>query len=259
MNSNDLASPDSNGSDSTRGAAGSAGYDGAVTPGGAAAVRLLPGLMIHKASVGPMDNNAYLLTCTNTGARALIDAAADAPRLIELLTTESGSEAQNLEIIITTHKHADHHGALRELVDYSGARTAAGSEDAPELPIVPNISLVDGDVVSFGDASLDVIGLRGHTPGSVALVYEVPYDYVAKPEDDEWSEPRTAHIFTGDSLFPGGVGKTGSPQDFQQLFADVSERLFGRYADAWIYPGHGSDTTLATERPALDDWHQRGW
>lgn len=232
-------------------------YTGEVVSGGASEVRELPGLVIRKASVGPMDNNTYLLTCTNTGARALIDAAADAPRIIELLTEDS-NPAQ-LEMIITTHQHYDHHGALKEVVAETGARTAAGSEDADELPVKPDLSLVDGDVVSFGDASLDVIGLRGHTPGSVALVYEVPYDYEPTESDDEWSQPRTAHIFTGDSLFPGGVGKTQSPEDFQQLFADVSERLFERYADAWVYPGHGPDTTLLTERPSLGEWLQRGW
>lgn len=232
-------------------------YTGDVVSGGASDVRELPGLVIRKASVGPMDNNAYLLTCTKTGARLLIDAANDAARLIELLT-EDGAAAQ-LEMIVTTHQHYDHHGSLEQLVAETAARTAAGSEDADALPVTPDVSLVDGDVISFGDVSLDVIGLRGHTPGSVALAYEVPYDYVAGADDDEWSQPRAAHIFTGDSLFPGGVGKTQSPADFQQLFADVSERLFERYGDAWIYPGHGSDTTLAAERPALPDWQQRGW
>jgi len=232
-------------------------YTGEVVSGGASAVRELPGLVIRKASVGPMDNNTYLLTCTKTGARALIDAAADAPRIIELLNEDPASG--KLEMVITTHQHYDHHGALKEIIEHTGARTAAGSEDADELPVEQDLLLVDGDVISFGDATLDVIGLRGHTPGSVALVYEVPYDYEPQEDDDEWSQPRTAHIFTGDSLFPGGVGKTQSPEDFQQLFADVSERLFERFDDAWIYPGHGGDTTLVTERPALGDWLQRGW
>lgn len=232
-------------------------YTGAVVTGGASAVRSLPGMTIRKASVGPMDNNAYLLTCTRTGIRLLIDAAAEAPRLLNLLIEDAG--APLLEMIVTTHQHADHHGALAEMVAHTGARTAAGSEDADGLSVPCDVPLVDGDVISFGDVSLDVIGLRGHTPGSVALVYEVPYDYVPNADDDEWSQPRAAHIFTGDSLFPGGVGKTNSPADFQQLFADVSERLFERYGDAWIYPGHGADTTLATERPALPDWQQRGW
>jgi len=232
-------------------------YTGDVTAGGPSDVRTLPGLTIRKASVGPMDNNAYLLTCTKTGARLLIDAANDFERLVKLLT-EDGAEA-NLELVVTTHQHYDHHGALAELVAHTAARTAAGSEDAEALPVAVDIALVDGDVLSFGDVSLDVIGLRGHTPGSVALVYEVPYDYTPVEGENKWSQPRAAHIFTGDSLFPGGVGKTHSPADFHQLFADVSERLFERYGDAWIYPGHGGDTTLATERPALDDWLQRGW
>lgn len=232
-------------------------YTGDVKSGGPSDVRVLPGLVIRKASVGPMDNNAYLLTCTKTGAQLLIDAANDAPRLLHLLS-EDGASPQ-LETIVTTHQHYDHHGALVEMVEQTSARTAAGADDAEGIPVTVDVELVDGDVISVGDVSLDVIALRGHTPGSVALCYEVPYDYVPGPDDDQWSQPRAAHIFTGDSLFPGGVGKTQSPADFQQLFADVSERLFERFDDAWIYPGHGADTTLAAERPALPQWQQRGW
>src|SRR5690625_7082297 len=132
-----------------------------------------------------------------------MQSATAAPRFIEFLT-EAGAAAQ-LEMIVTTHQHYDHHGALEQLMAETAARTAAGSEDADALPVAPDVSLVDGDVLSFGDVSLDVIGLRGHTPGSVALAYEVPYDYVAGADDDEWSQPRAAHIFTGDVLFTGRV------------------------------------------------------
>src|SRR5690625_527772 len=124
-------------------------YTGDVVSGGASDVRELPGLVIRKASVGPMDNNAYLLTCTKTGARLLIDAANDAGRLVKLLS-EDGAGGE-LEMIVTTHRHYDHHGALAQLVSHTGARTAAGSEDAEALPVAVDVALVDGDVLSFGD------------------------------------------------------------------------------------------------------------
>ena len=106
-----------------------------------------------------------------------------------------------------------------------------------------------GEVLTFGDASVSLIHLRGHTPGSLAVLYDAGGRLADSP-----------HVFTGDSLFPGGVGKTDSPEAFTSLFNDVSERLFGRLPDAtWVYPGHGHDTTLGAERPHLGEWRERGW
>ena len=218
-------------------------YAGAVTPGGPSDVRELAALTIRKCSVGSMDNNAYLLTSTATGAQLLIDAAADAPRLAALLSEGNGS----LDLVVTTHQHHDHVQALAEVVATTGARTAAGAEDADALPVPVDDRLAQGDRVRFGDITLDVLHLRGHTPGSVALAYADPDGHT--------------HLFTGDSLFPGGLGNTKSPgQDFDALIADVSDRVFDVYDDeTWVYPGHGGDTTLGAERPHLDDWRARGW
>jgi len=218
-------------------------YAGDVTPGGPSDVRELAALTIRKCSVGSMDNNAYLLTSTATGAQLLIDAAADAPRLTALLSEGTGS----LDLVVTTHQHHDHVQALAELVAATGARTAAGAEDADALPVPVDDRLAQGDRVRFGDITLDVLHLRGHTPGSVALAYADPGGHT--------------HLFTGDSLFPGGVGNTKSPgQDFDALIADVSDRVFDVYDDqTWVYPGHGGDTTLGAERPHLPEWRARGW
>lgn len=218
-------------------------YAGAVTPGGPSDVRELEALTIRKCSVGSMDNNAYLLTSTATGAQLLIDAAADAPRLTALLSEGTGS----LDLVVTTHQHHDHVQALAEVVAATGARTAAGAEDADALPVPVDDRLVQGDRVRFGDITLDVLHLRGHTPGSIALAYADPGGHT--------------HLFTGDSLFPGGLGNTKSPgQDFDALIADVSDRVFDVYDDeTWVYPGHGGDTTLGAERPHLDEWRARGW
>jgi glyoxylase-like metal-dependent hydrolase (beta-lactamase superfamily II) len=125
----------------------------------------------------------------------------------------------------------------------------AQTEDAPELPIPVDDDLSDGDILRFGEAAVSVIRLRGHTPGSVAILY-----------DAEGRISGTPHLFTGDSLFPGGPGKTNSPEDFTSLMNDLQERVFDRLPDAtWVYPGHGADTTLGTERPHLGEWRARGW
>lgn len=218
-------------------------YSGDVTPGGPTDVRELPGLTIRKISVSEMHNNVYLLTCAVTGAQLLIDAAYDADRIGALVAEGTG----RLDALVTTHQHWDHTRALEEVVAATGARTYAGADDADALPVAPDVRLAHGDSVSFGDITLEVIHLRGHTAGSVALAY-------ADPDG-------VTHIFTGDSLFPGGVGNTKNEgQSFDSLYADVTTRIFAEFDDdTWIYPGHGADTTLGAERPQLDEWRERGW
>lgn len=218
-------------------------YTGDVTPGGPTEVRELSRLTIRKIAVSAMHNNVYLLTCSATGAQLLIDAAHD-PALIQTLIAEGTGR---LDAIVTTHQHWDHTRALAEIAAATGARTYAGADDADALPVPPDVRLSDGDTVTFGEITLDVIHLRGHTPGSVALSYPDPDGH--------------AHIFTGDSLFPGGVGNTKNEgQSFESLYADVTSRIFDRYDDdTWIYPGHGADTTLGVERPHLAEWRERGW
>lgn len=221
-------------------------YTGKVHRGGPADVRYIgagtlvptPRLALTKVSVGPMDNNAYLLRCEATGALALVDAADDAGTLLALL------DGQPLELIVTTHAHRDHWQALAEVHDWTGARIAAGRADATALPVAVDQLLEHGDEVAFGAVRLAVIGLRGHTPGSVAL-----HDPVG-----------VGHLLTGDSLFPGGPGRTTSPADFTSLMDDLQERVFGPLPDStWVYPGHGADTTLRAERSSLPAWRARGW
>lgn len=224
-------------------------YTGSVAAGGPAAVRPLSTLVIRKASVGPMDNNAYLLTCRVSGAQLLIDAAADPDRLMRLV--REGSTESRLDTVVTTHSHHDHIGALGALLRTTGARAAAGADDIPAIeeqaPVDIDTALRNGDVIRVGVHDLEVIGLRGHTPGSVALLFR-------GGEDGD-------HLFTGDSLFPGGVGATrGDRERFRQLLDDVEQRIFDRLGDAcWVYPGHGDDTTLGAERPHLQEWRERGW
>ncbi|MFJ9609707.1 MBL fold metallo-hydrolase [Kitasatospora sp. NPDC101176] len=215
-------------------------YHGAVKVGGPPDVRELAHLIITKVAVGPYDNNAYLLRCRATDEQLLIDAAADAPVLLETV-------GDQLATVVTTHRHHDHWGALAEVVATTGARTAAGEHDAEGVEVPTELLLADGDVLRVGQVGLTVRHLVGHTPGAIVLVY-----------DDPQGHP---HVFTGDCLFPGGVGNTwGDPEAFRTLFRDVNEKIFDALPDeAWVYPGHGNDTTLGAERPHLAEWRERGW
>lgn len=213
-----------------------------VEPGGPSWVAMLGHAMLRKCSVAEMDNNAYLLTCRRTGAQLLIDAAADSQRLEALVAEGSGQ----LDLVVTTHQHWDHHRALPEIVEHFAVDSAAGAEDADALPVAPTTRLQHGDQLSVGQLRLDVIGLRGHTPGSVALAFTDGAGRV--------------HLFTGDSLFPGGVGKTPDAAAFTSLLDDVEERIFDVYPDnTVVHPGHGDSTTLGAERPHLAQWRERGW
>ena len=219
-------------------------YTGDVTPGGPSDVRELPDLTIRKMSVSPMHNNVYLLTCRATGEQLLIDAADDPQRCLALVAEGTGS----LHHLVTTHRHWDHTRALADVAEATGAVTYAGDLDAEGLPVAPTVRLVDGDRISLGDLSLDVAIVSGHTAASVVLAYRDPTGH--------------AHVFTGDTLFPGGVGATRNDpsQSFDELYRDVTAKIFDRYDDdTWIYPGHGGDTTLGAERPHLAEWAERGW
>jgi glyoxylase-like metal-dependent hydrolase (beta-lactamase superfamily II) len=235
-------------SSENRSSGGGSVYTGAVYAGGPVDVRQLDGLTIAKMAVGKMSNNAYLLRDVATGAGLLIDAAAEPESLPSLIRIGAGDDASKpaIGLIVTTHQHFDHHGALAEMVESTGAATAAGAPDAPELPVPVTRPLEHGDVIALGDSTLEVIMLRGHTPGSVALLYRDPAGH--------------PHLFTGDSLFPGGVGKTWKPEDFDTLIDDVEQRIFAGLPDeTWVYPGHGDDTTLGAERPHLGEWRERKW
>ena len=191
-----------------------------------------------------MDNNAYLLVCKHTNEAVLIDAANDSNRIVALLA--SGPGVGSLRSIITTHQHGDHWQALQAVKDQTGARLLAGAADIGGIPVPTDVPLEHGDTVGLGDCELKIVALRGHTPGSVAVLYQDPNG--------------TPHIFTGDSLFPGGPGRTLSPEAFSSLMDDLEERVFGALPDeTWVYPGHGDDTTLGAERPSLREWRERGW
>lgn len=219
-------------------------YDGHVAPGETPISRDVDNASITKLSVSEMHNNVYIVRDAASGDALLIDAADDWP----VIEATIGAARAHVTTIATTHRHWDHVRALAQAAEATGAQVIAGADDADDLPLAVDRALQHGDQVHVGDLVLDVIHLRGHTPGSIALALR--------------ATDGTTHLFTGDSLFPGGVGATNhyEYQSFPQLIDDVEDRVFGVYDDrTWVYPGHGDDTTLAAERPHLQEWRARGW
>jgi glyoxylase-like metal-dependent hydrolase (beta-lactamase superfamily II) len=215
-------------------------YTGEVRVGGPPDTRQIGGLTLTKLAVGEMHNNAYLLV-DETGQGLLIDAAAEPARLLELIGETPVAK------IVTTHQHQDHWQALAEVKAATGAVTVAHPADAPGIPVPTDELVDDGGTVEFGNTVLGVTLLVGHTPGSIALAL-----------DGGGAAP---HLFTGDCLFPGGVGNTQKDAArFDSLYNGVVEKVFDQFPDAtWVYPGHGGDTTLGAERPHLAEWRERGW
>ena len=193
------------------------------------------GFEIHKVVVGPMDNNVYVLRCTETGEAVLLDAATEHDRLLELC------RALGVRSVLETHGHWDHIQAVPELRD-AGYEVHVTAQDADMLPSYDQI-LDDDSVVTVGRLRLRTIHTPGHTPGSMCFLVE-----------------GAPVLFSGDTLFPGGVGNTSFPGgDFPTIIREVESKLFTLPAETRVLPGHGDPTTIGTERPHLQEWIDRGW
>src|SRR5690625_3919169 len=215
-------------------------YTGRAEPGGTPAVHELSDLIVTKTVVGSLNTNCYILRCRNTADQIVIDPGGQADRVLEVIGDDP------VKAVVTTHRHPDHWEALEQVATTVRARTMAHVDDAAGIGTEIDQVVVDGDIITFGECALRVVHLIGHTPGGIALIY-----------DDPTGAP---HVFTGDSLFPGGVGRTTTPEDFDSLLGDVEQKLFATLPDeTWIYPGHGDDTTLGAERPHLEEWRARRW
>lgn len=231
-------------------------YDGRTNSDPLVRAMLLPGgtrLGLFKLSVGDMDNNVYVLvdpSVKNAANCIIIDAANEADRILELVTDFT------VGAIITTHRHADHWQALRRVAHVAGGTPMAGQLDVEEIAGGAGLEigreLYGGETVSVAGIDLDVIHTPGHTPGSVCLLLRD----AAAADDDGIAH----HIFTGDTLFPGGPGNTfGSDEAFATIMGSLTDRIFSLPDNTWVYPGHGDDTTLGDERPHLQEWQDRGW
>jgi glyoxylase-like metal-dependent hydrolase (beta-lactamase superfamily II) len=193
------------------------------------------GAEIHQVVVGPMDNNVYVLRCTETGDAVLLDAANEHDRLLDLC------RGLGVREVLETHGHWDHIQAVPELRE-AGYSVAVTAEDAGMLPSYDQI-MTDDQVIEVGRLRLRTIHTPGHTPGSICFRIEgMPV------------------LFSGDTLFPGGPGATKFPGgDFPTIIRSIEDRLFTLPADTLVLPGHGDRTTIGAERPHLQEWIDRGW
>jgi glyoxylase-like metal-dependent hydrolase (beta-lactamase superfamily II) len=190
---------------------------------------------IDKLVVGPFENNVFVVRDKATGEAVLLDAANEHELLLEV------SRATGVRRVLTTHGHWDHIQAVEAVRD-AGIDVGIAAEDASMLPAY-DFTIPDDDVVAVGSLRLRTIHTPGHTPGSTCFLLE------GKPV-----------LFSGDTLFPGGVGNTSLPGgDFGRIIESVDRRLFTLPADLLVLPGHGLDTTIGDEAPHLQEWVDRGW
>jgi glyoxylase-like metal-dependent hydrolase (beta-lactamase superfamily II) len=194
-------------------------------------------LEIHKLVVGPYDNNVFVLRCKATGDAVLLDAANEHEKLLEL------AQSLNVRRVLETHGHWDHIQAVPAMRE-AGYEVAVTALDAPRLKDVGyDVFLDDKEVVEVGRVRLDAIHTPGHTEGSIC------FKVAGSPI-----------VFSGDTLFPGGPGNTSFENaSFDTIIESIDRRLFTLPGDTLVLPGHGLDTTIASESPHLDEWIARGW
>jgi len=184
-------------------------------------------IQIEKLSLGPYGTNAYVLICRHTGESVVVDVPGEAARLLDLL------KGTTPRYILITHNHMDHTGALAELKSALGVPVAAHAEDAGRMPVAADLLLKDGDIVSCGDIRLSVMHTPGHTRGSICFL--------------------TGNcLIAGDTLFPDGPGKTGSPADFKKIMDSLTAKIFILPDEVQVFSGHGDSTTLGKERKAFE-------
>ncbi|NLT25669.1 MAG: MBL fold metallo-hydrolase [Microbacteriaceae bacterium] len=205
------------------------------------------GIEIHYAELNDFENNCYVVVDTATGATLVVDAADAAPYVLDLVEVarEHAAAAGRPAIapigILTTHRHPDHWQALGDAKAALGVPTLAGEADADAIPVPTDRRVDHGDTIELGSTTLELIGLRGHTEGSIAVAIRQP--------------GAPTRLLTGDSLFPGGIGKTDDDEQYERLLTDVVERLFRRFPDDTVFhPGHGLPSTIGRERGFLNRW-----
>ncbi len=180
-------------------------------------------VQIEKLELGPFGTNAYIVICQKTRDSALIDTPAEASTIMDRL------KDTNPKYILLTHNHMDHLGALAELHSKLKVPLAVHALDAGNLPSTPEMLLRDGDTISLGDLKFEVLHTPGHTPGG--LCFKVG-----------------RYLISGDTIFPGGPGKTRSPDNLKQIIKSITEKIFVLPDDTPIYPGHGETTVLKKEK-----------
>lgn len=180
-------------------------------------------LKIKRLETSQYGTNTYIVTCTASHESILIDAPGEAERVVQEL---KGTVPRYLLI---THSHFDHTGALKALKSELKIPVAAHAADTPRLPVAPDIYLEDEEFLTFGKQAFQVLHTPGHTPGSLCFLLK-------------------DKLFSGDTLFPGGPGRTADPKTFQQIIASLETKIFGLPDKTQVYPGHGEATVLGKEK-----------
>jgi glyoxylase-like metal-dependent hydrolase (beta-lactamase superfamily II) len=189
-------------------------------------------IRIKKLEIPPYDNNCYIIACHQTGEAIIIDAPGKAARILAEV------KEVNVQYILITHTHSDHISAIMQLRKKLEISVAVHSAEADGLPSRPDLMLEDGDVVTFGTVSLRVLHTPGHSPGSVCLL-------------------TGGHLFSGDTLFPGGPGNTQNPPAFKKIISSITQKLFVLPDDTRVYPGHGADTIMGKEKREFASFSSR--
>jgi len=184
-------------------------------------------IQIEKLSLGPFGTNTYLLICQKTGDSVVVDAPGEADKVLKRL------EGTHPKYILMTHNHMDHVEALAALKSALNVPIAAHEGDAGGLPVKPEQFLNDGDTISFGEIRLKVLHTPGHTPGSLCFL-------------------TGSYLISGDTIFPGGPGKTWSPDDFKKIVESLTNKIFTLADETQLYPGHGDATVLKKEKQAFE-------
>jgi len=174
---------------------------------------------IERLTLGQWDTNSYIVICKRTGNGLLVDAPADASAILKKL------EDTKVQYILMTHSHKDHTGALEELKSKLKVPLAAHITDANQLPVPPDITLNDGDIISLGKVRIEVLHTPGHTPGSLCF-------QIGK------------YLLSGDTIFPGGPGNTNSPANFKVIIKSITDKVLVLPDNTQIHPGHGESTTV---------------
>ena len=225
--------------------------------------RMLPGetrrrrrartqMHIVRVQVGPLQSNCWVVS-DGKGPAVVVDPGGDLDRILEAV---GDSE---VAAIVLTHCHFDHLGAAAGLVDATGAPLMAHSADAEFVSTAegtggalfgfhgstappPNRMLEDGDEVTAGTMSMEILYTPGHTPGGICLL-------ATSPDDDR------AHLFSGDTVFAGSVGRTDFPRgDGRALSSSIASKIAPLPADTVIHPGHGPDSTIGREARINPFW-----
>ena len=180
-------------------------------------------LKITKINMGPYNNNGYIVICPETNEGVIIDTPAEPEKLLGAI-----GDVQ-IKSILITHKHQDHLLGFDEITGAVQVPVGIGTDDADGLPKPPQLDLKDGMVIKFGNQEMTVLDTPGHTEGATCFL-------IGK------------HLFSGDTLFPGGPGKTRSPEALQQVIDSITKKLLVLPDDTAVYPGHGDDTTIGKAR-----------